>query len=330
MSVLMGGFAASQMLYVAARLKLADAVATGPLPIERLAADCGARPAPLRRVVRALASFGVFELGADGSVANTPMSDQLRRGADESVRDLVLLYGEEHYHAMSELLEAVKRGGTAFEHAYRKPHFSYLAGHPEAASAFYDVQASTRRRSAKAIARALDFSAAETVIEISGGTGQILRAVLHAHPGLHGVLAESAGFARRARGRIHAEGLGNRCEVQSTEVLDSVPRGGDVYLLGHVLHGLDHERAGRVLRNCARAMAADGRILVIERLLPESAQDQDAADAFIDDAIALAIYGGQARTAAEIETLLAESGLRSIRCVELETGDSLIEARAQD
>src|SRR5579862_6251117 len=138
MTVLLGGFAATQMLYVAARLRLADHLAHGPLTLAELAARSGARPEPLGRVLRALAAFGVFSTG-DGEIANTPLSDCLRAGAPESVRDLALLYGEEHYHAMAELLEAVKRGGSAFEHAYRKPHFSYLASNPDAAQAYYEM-----------------------------------------------------------------------------------------------------------------------------------------------------------------------------------------------
>src|SRR5579864_2945087 len=107
MAVLMGGFAASQMLYVAARLSLADHLARGPMRVEELAAECGAKADPLLRVVRALAAFGVFEVQADGRIANTWLSDCLRTGAQDSLRDMALLYGEEHYHAMSELLQAV-------------------------------------------------------------------------------------------------------------------------------------------------------------------------------------------------------------------------------
>ena len=120
MSVLIGGFAASQMLYVAARLKLADLLAGGPMTIADLARECGAKEVPLRRVVRGLAAFGVFEIQEDGRFANNWLSECLRSGAQDSVREMALLYGEEHYHAMSELLQAVRRGGTAFEHAYRQ------------------------------------------------------------------------------------------------------------------------------------------------------------------------------------------------------------------
>jgi O-methyltransferase domain/Dimerisation domain len=330
MSVLVGGFAASQMLYVAARLKVADALAAGPRPIDDLAAEVGARPEPLLRILRALAAFGVFEVGPDGTVANTPMSEHLRAGADESLRELVLLYGDEHYHAMSELLQAVKRGGTAFEHAYRKPHFSYLADHPEAAGAFYDVVAATRRRSARAVAQEYDFTGAENVVEISGGAGQIIRAVLHANPNARGVLAESAGLARRARGRIHAEGLSDRCEVESLDVFESVPRDGDVYVLGHVLHGLEDDRASLVLRNCARAMASGAHVLVVERLLPEAAHVHvDAQEAFIHDAVAFAIYGGRSRTESELRALISAAGLRTDEVRVLDSGDCLLIATAR-
>ena len=328
MSVLMGGFAASQMLYVAARLKLADALAAGPMTAEALAQECGARPAPLRRVVQALASFGVFEIRRGGLIANTPLSECLRSGAEDSLREVALLYGEEHYHAMSELLQAVRRGGTAFEHAYRKPHFSYLASNADAATAYYEVQGAARARSAKALVRAYDFKRAGIVIDVAGGTGQMVRAVLRGNLTTTAILVESAGLAQRARARMRAEGLDERCEVQTGDAFEAVPRGGDVYLLGHVLHELDDERAGCLLRNCRRAMDPDATLLVIERLLTaDGASDLEAQYAFIGDALAMAISGGVERNAEELNRLLTASGFRLIRTLPLASGDSLLEAR---
>lgn len=325
MSVLAGGFAVSQMLYVAARLNIADALAAGPLPIEDLSARCGAKPEPLLRVVRALAAFGVFELSPANVVSNSPLSELLRAGADESLRDVALVYGEEHYLAMSELLQAVQRGGTAFEHAYRKPHFSYLASNPDAASAYYGAEATGRRRTAKAIVRAFDFGGATTVVEVAGGSGEVIRAILHANTTLRGVLAESAGHARRARARIRGDGLAERCEVEACDVFESVPSAGDVYVLAHTLHGVDDEHAVRVLRNCARAMGEAGRVLVVERLLPGAARESvEAQESFLHDAVALAISGGRARTQDELQSLVAAAELRVLECRPLESGDCML------
>jgi len=210
MSVLIGGFAASQMLYVAARLKLADLLAAGPMTAAELAHECGAKQEPLRRMMRGLAAFGVFEIQEDGRFANTWLSECLRAGAQDSLREMALLYGEEHYHAMSELLQAVKRGGTAFEHAYRKPHFTYLASNPDAAKTYYEAQSAAAAGSATAVVSAYDFTRAGVVVEVGGGTGQLIRAVLHANPGVSGILVESSGMARKARARLHAEGLAER------------------------------------------------------------------------------------------------------------------------
>jgi SAM-dependent methyltransferase len=325
MSVLAGGFAASQMLYVAARLDLAEALAAGPLPIEELGARCGARPEALLRIVRALAAFGVFELSATNVVSNSPLSELLRAGADDSMRHVALLYGDEHYVAMSELLQAVQRGGTAFEHAYRKPHFSYLASNPEAASAFYGAEAAARRRTAREIVRAHDFGVAATVVEVAGGSGEVIRAVLHANPALRGVLAEAPGLARRARARIHGDGLAERCDVEACDVFESVPPGGDVYVLAHAVHGVDDDHAVRLLRNCARAMAEAGRVLVVERLLPDTAhQSVEAQESFLHDAVALAISGGRTRTLEELRSLIAAAQLRVIECTAFESGDCML------
>src|SRR5439155_16016326 len=136
----------------------------------------------LRRIVRALAAFGVFQVGDDGCVANTPLSEHLRSSADDTLRDQALIYGEESYHAMSELLQAVRSGGTAFEQAYGKPHFSYLASNPDAASAFYATSAAASARAARALVKAYDFARAGTVVDAGGGNGSLLRAVLRANP----------------------------------------------------------------------------------------------------------------------------------------------------
>jgi ubiquinone/menaquinone biosynthesis C-methylase UbiE len=330
MSVLIGGFAASQMLYVAARLKLADLLAAGPLTAGDLARESGAKQAPLWRIVQALAAFGVFEIREGGLIANTPLSDCLRTGAEDSLRDVALVYGEEHYHAMSELLQAVRHGGTAFEHAYRKPHFSYLASNADAAAAYYKMEGADRARSAQALARAYDFKPDATVIDVAGGTGQLLRAVLHAHPSLKGTIVESSGMAQRARARVRAEGLDERCDVQTGDVFEAVPRGGDVYLLGHVLHGLDDDRAACVLRNCRRAMGRDARLIVVERTLPsEPATGPEAQHAFLADALAMAISGGVERTGDDLAALLTASGLETAQVLTLSTGDDMIEARVQ-
>jgi SAM-dependent methyltransferase len=324
MAVLMGGFAASQMLYVAARLRLADHLARGPLSLGQLAEESGARDEPLRRVVRALASFGVFSLAGE-MVANTPLSECLRTGAPDSVRDLALLYGEEHYHAMSELLAAVQRGGTAFEHAYRKPHFSYLASNPDAAQAYYDTAGASLARTARNLAAGYDFSRATRLVDVGGGNGALARAVLATHPHMSGVVVDTAAMAGKARARLHAEGLDGRCEVETGDILSSVPAG-DVYLLGHRLRSLDDDSALCVLRACKRAAAPGARVLVVEPLFPTGALDGEARVSAISDVVALAVSGGRERTVEEIERLLAESGLELLRVIPLNSGDSVVEA----
>ena len=325
MAVLMGGFAASQMLYVAARLRLADHLAQGPLSLDRLASESGARAQPLGRIVRALATFGVFRLDGD-VVANTPLSDCLRTEAPESMREVALLYGEEHYHAMSELLQAVQRGGSAFEHAYRKPHFSYLASNPDSARAFYDASDAALARTANSLARECDFSRATRVVDVGGGSGRLVRTVLHANPHLMGVIVDTAGMASRARARVHADALDDRCEVETGDITSAVPTG-DVYLIGRVLHGLDDERAVCVLRACERAAYADARVLVIERLIPgDGAPAVEAQSAALSDVLALAVSGGRERTRADAEALLNQAGLETASASMLSSGDTVIEA----
>ncbi len=323
MTVLLGGFAATQMLYVAARLRLAEHLAHGPQTVAALAQQSGAREEPLTRMVRALAAFGVFSVN-DGKVANTPLSDCLRAEAPESVRDLALLYGEEHYHAMAELLEAVRRGGSAFEHAYRKPHFSYLASNPDAAQAYYGIADAGLARTAASLAAEYDFSRATRVVDVGGG--QLARAVLVAHPRLTAVIVDTAGKAAKARSRILRDGLDDRCEVETADILSVVPHG-DLYLLGHVLHGLDDEHASCVLRACERSAATGARFLVIERLIPDvDAPSADAQFAAVSDVVALAVSGGRERSVEEVDLLLEHEGLERKRLIRLSSGDTVVEA----
>jgi len=314
LGALMGGFAVTQMLYVAARLNLADHLARGPLTYEQLAAECGARPDPLRRVVSALAGTGVFEIGEDGRVGNTLMSALLRSGAPDSLRPLALLYGEEHYHAMAELLSAVRRGGTAFEHAYRKSHYSYLASNADAARAYHDAVNVETARSAEAAVRAYDFSGAEMVVDVGGREGHLIRAVLRANRGLKGMLVESSGFATKAQSRLRAEGLDDRCDVQVADIFEAVPSAGDIYMLGGVLHALDDERALCVLRACRKAMAPQAKLLIV-----------DPQPIPLADVIGLAVSGGRVRTIPAQTALLTEAGLKLMRVLATGAGNSVLE-----
>lgn len=327
LAVLLGGFAVSQMLYVAARLNLADHLDRGPMGIDDLAVECSAKPEPLRRVVRALAAFGVFRIDEDGEVSNTALSEYLRMQMRGSLHDLAITYGEEQYTAMGELYEAVKRGGSAFERVYRKPLFTYLTHNPDAANAFYGAQNAMAAQAAEGVVDVYDFSEAGTVVEVAGGRGHLIRAVLRLNPLARGVLFDSGGAVRRARAAMRRDGLEERCEVLSGDLFESVPGGGDVYLLHDVIQEWDDDRDIRILRNCRRAMRAQSRLLVIEHVAPDkptpSGVHQRTA---VSDAVRLAISGGRARTLDEHSRLLEESGFQVLDMRTTAWGDGVIEA----
>jgi hypothetical protein len=154
-----------------------------------------------------------------------------------------------------------------------------------------------------------------------------LRAVLSANPLAGGVLVEGAGMAAKARRRIHAQGLDGRCEVETGDILSSVPRDGDVYLLGHVLHGLDDHQATCVLRACERAAATGARVLLVERLIPSAgAPAGESQLAAVGDIVAMAVSGARGRTLQQVDDLLCESGLKINRVLALSSGDSVVEA----
>jgi hypothetical protein len=296
-----------QAIHVAASLGVADVLAQGPLPAEELAARVGARADPLGRLLATLASFGIFALEPDGRFALTPTASLLRDGTPDSLRPFALWSGGVSYQAFGDLEHSVRTGTPAFEHLFGMDFFDYLASHRDVGDRFDDVMAwNTRPLSAVIAAR--DFSRARTIVDLGGGRGELLAAILAAEPHLHGVLVDRR-ITSRSRAVMAGAGVESRCELVLGDILQSVPEGGDVYLLKSVLHGLEDDRAVRVLANCRRAMATSAALLVIELVLPDGS---DPSPARLMDLLMLVGCHGRERTQAQFETLFAAAGFDSI------------------
>ena len=290
-----------------ARLGIADLLREGPKGAEQLATEARVHAPSLYRVLRALAGVGIFAEGEDGRFGLTPMAEPLRSDAPDSLRDYILLVGEEwNWRLWPHLLHSVETGRPVFERVHGMWLFDHLARHPEAAAIFDAAMTSRSGQENEVIASTYDFSGLRTVVEVGGGHGSLLASILRTNPGLRGILFDQPQVVAEARHRLDAAGLKGRWEAVAGNFFDSVPAGGDAYLLKRVIHDWDDERAVAILRNCQRAMAEGGRLLVIELVIPTG---NEPSFSKLSDLVMLVQTGGQERTEAEYRTLLDAAGL---------------------
>src|ERR1700722_9959615 len=318
---LLYGFARTQALYVCVRLGLPDLVGDEPAEADELAARVSAHPPSLCRLLRVLASLGVFAEVAPGRVAGTPLSAGLREDAPLSLRYLVLMNGSELYRAWGDALYSVRTGAPAFEHVYGMPHFTYLAANPEAAGIFNRAMAAdAAARAAPLLAR--DWHATRAVADIGGGDGSLLARLLTANSQLHGVVFDLPHAADGARSVIGRAGLADRCEFTAGDFFtDPLPRA-DTYILAKVLHDWDDARATAILRNCRRSLPDQGRLLVLEAIIPGGPEPSPVK---VLDLQMLVIPGGHERTEADWRTVLGDGGFK-LRRIVAGGGTNLIEA----
>lgn len=317
---LLNGFRVTQVLYVAARLGLADILKDGPQSIEALTATTGANADALYRVLRVLASIGVFEEISARQFALTPLAVLLQNDHPSAVRAQARFFGDEPYRACGGLYDSVITGENAYERVFGAPHFEYLAQHPDQNEVFNQAMSASSRQAALAIAQAYDFSAAGTVVDIAGGQGVLIAAILRAHPALRGVLFDQPHVVENALPLLESAGVAGRCELASGDFFASVPSG-DIYTLRHILHDWDDEHAIAILRSCAEAMNSGGRTLVVESVIEPGNEPSPAK--FLD-LMMFVMNGGRERTAEEYRRLFAAAGLRLTRIIPT-SAESLIE-----
>jgi hypothetical protein len=321
---MMYGFMPSRLVYVAARLGLADHMHEGEQTSTGLARRVGADEPALRRVMRGLVNIGVFVEEEDGRFGLTPIGEFLRSDVPNSLRDLAILSGEEFYPAWGALLNTVRSGQTAFDSAFGTGFFHHLEQHPEAGERFNNFMVALTTDTAAAALEAYDFSPFHRVVDVGGGYGPLLAAILKANPQAEGVLFDTETIVEGARRYLEGEGLLERCELVAGDFFEAVPAGGDLYVLSQVLHDWDDEHGLQILKSCREAMPANGTLLVLEALMPERVSEP--AGVVDSDLIMLAMTGGRERTEAEYRELLAASGFRLARIVPTQSPTFVIEA----
>lgn len=316
-------------LALAAKMGLADLLKDGPRNVRDLAAATQTHAPSLARLVRLLASVGVFAELPDSTFALTPLSESLRADAPGSVRSLVLLIaGVEVQDCWKDLEYCVRTGEPSFRRTAPGAESSYglVADNPGLTAPFDQAMATFAPWTAAAVAAAIDFSAFGKVVDVGGGNASLLIGILKACPGLAGVVFEQPHTAARARENVAAAGLVDCCEVIAGSFFDAVPCRADAYLISNVLVDWDDDRAAAILRNCRAAMPPHGQLLILEEIYPERMIPSDACrEAAEIDVLMLVCTGGRRRSVEDFRVLLAASGFQLSRIVPIATGVSVVQ-----
>jgi hypothetical protein len=303
------GIHISRAVYVMAELGIADVLANGPMTAAELAQATQAHESSLYRVLRLLGSLGVLTERENRSFSLTVLGERLRSDVPASMRSwAVLVESLGGVRAFEPIVETVKTGKPGVDIAHGTSVFEFLARHPQLLHGFQAAMSERTAAFAPSVAAGYDFSAMRTVADIGGGTGTLLATILRAHGHLRGILFDRSAVVADAVDVFGAAGVADRCEIVSGDFFKGVPQGADGYILANVLHDWDDTDSVRILGGCSRAMAKDGRVLIVERLIPDDAAD--AVPVLLSDLNMLVFTGGRERTNAEYAQLLTDAGLK--------------------
>ena len=311
---------AAQAIHAAAKLRLPDLLASGPKTAAELAHECGAHAPTLERLLRALATIEMFAATPDGRFRNTPFTEVLRTDHPQSQRDFAMFLPAAFlWRPLGELYESVRTGEPAFERIFGERFFDYMDAHPEDAAVFNTVMTQGVAWTTPGLLAAYDFSGFARLMDVGGGEGALLRGILAATPGLHGVLFDLPAVVKGASAILTGE-VGSRCEIVGGDFFASVPGGADAYLLKGIIHDWPDAEAVKILTNIRRVIPTNGTLLLVERLA-----DSTRRAAGLMELLMLTI-GGRERTEAEFRPLLGAAGFAMARIIATETSD-LIECR---
>jgi O-methyltransferase domain/Dimerisation domain len=320
---LLSGHWISQALCVAAELGVADHMAGAPRDVLELARAVDAHPGALYRLMRALASVGVFTEVAPRRFALTPVGDCLRATSRTSLRSLALTVNSLDWAAWAEARHSLRTGETAFQHVHGVGPFDYFRRHPKVGQIFDDAMTGFVTQNGSAIVEAYDFSGLSRIVDVGGGVGALVVSILLANPELQGVVFDLPDVVASARQRINEAGLAGRCECVTGSFFETLPTGGDAYILASIIHDWDAEHCRKILATCRAAMSPIARLLLIEMVIAPG--DHPFFGKLLDLEM-LVCFGGQERTEEEYQELLMASGFRMTRVIPMRTPSSIVEA----
>jgi hypothetical protein len=310
-------------VYAAAKLGLADHLADGPRSALDLAPVTGTHAPTLHRFMRTLAGFGILAEGDGQTFALTELGEALKTGAPGSARSTLIAFGgPAFWRTWEEIVYSLETGKPAFDKVWGMPIFDYLAQDPEAASHFSEAMVGFHGSEPPTVAEAYDFSGLQTVVDVGGASGNMLAALLSRHPGLRGVLFDLPHVVRDAPALLKARGVESRVTIETGSFFERVPAGGDAYLLSHIIHDWSEAQCLTILGHCREAMRPDGRLLIVETVLPEGNVPHQGK---LQDLVMLVFPGGQERSEAEYRVLLDKAGFRLNRVVPTSSVVSVVE-----
>ncbi|MFM7321674.1 MAG: methyltransferase [Armatimonadota bacterium] len=312
----------ARAVWAAAQLGIADHVGTAPVSVDALADATKTHSDTLYRVLRLLAANGIFHESEGRCFAHTPQSESLRSDHPTKTRAAVLLLGGiDFWNAFARLDRSVETGESGWRMTQGMGFFDWLPNHPEAAPIFNDAMVGIHGGEPPAVAEAYPF--AGTVVDVGGGSGNMLVHILGRHADATGVLFDLPHVADAARANLLSAGLADRCTVRTGNFFEGVPEDGDVYVLSHIVHDWDEDSCVRILSHCAKAKKAGGKVLLVEMVVPGPNEPHPAKEL---DLVMLAVPGGRERTVDEYAELFGKAGLRLTRVVPTMSPDSVLEA----
>jgi hypothetical protein len=320
------GYWISQAIYAAAKFGIADHLKDEPKTVGELASATSTNADALYRLLRALASVGIFNEVESSRFSLTPLAELLRSDVAGSKRALALMLGDEQFRAWADIDYSLRTGKVVFDKVFGKPIFEYLGDHPDKARIFDAAMVGVHGRESSAVLDAYDFSGIGIVADIGGGNGSQITEILKKHSKLKGILFDLPHVVERAKERLHVSGLLDRCKLVSGSFFDAVPEGADAYILRHIIHDWDEEKCLTILRNCHRAMAPASKLLVIESVIPSG--NEPFQGKFLDLHMLL-IPGGKERTESEYGNLLRRAGFDLTRIVPTGSEISIVEGKKQ-
>ncbi|MFE0020329.1 methyltransferase [Amycolatopsis sp. NPDC059021] len=324
---LMDGAVIAQLICLAADLGVADLLAEGTRSLVELAERTGSSPDALQRMLRTLASAGVFAEPEPGIFALTPLAEPLRTDSADSVRDLARIRGSrEHWRTIGELRHSVRTGRAAFDQVHGTDWWTYLDTHPGQSGLFIRAMGDQARQVHLAAADAYDFSTAKRLVDVGGGRGDLVALLLGRYPGLTAVVYDRPRAVAEAEAVLTGAGVRDRAEPVAGDFFESVPPDGDVYLLSRILHDWNDEQAVAVLRAVARAISPGGKVVLVELVVPEGDAFHPARTM---DLIMLAMHGGKERSVSGFAALFAAAGLAYVETRPTGSPMSLVIAEAR-
>ena len=321
---LIGGYQISQAVYTVASLRLADLVAAGENTTEQLAAAAGAVPERIHRLLRTLASHGLFTQTGPRSWELTPAGQTLRSDIPDSLHGFAVMWNEEHYDAFRGLIDAVRHPRPAFDQRFGTDWWTYLSEHPDSSAKFNAAMGSIGKKVHAAALEAADLTDVGHLVDVGGGAGGLTAGFLARYPDLRATILDLPHVIPAAHELLTQAGCRDRVTLTAGDFFESVPSGGDVYLLSMILHDWADDDALRLLRTLRKAIPTGGRLLIVDAVLPPGDTPHFGKTL---DLTMMAMLTGRERTAEEFDMLLAGAGFSLERVTETPSPTSLIEAR---